>query len=147
MGRHGICDCSDPYINTYGGSVSTQGDIFGFMHPNKKGYREVYETPVAKIVSAAFDDFAERRTMEIATATTLDEESAVVPPLCTPTPIKGMGNLREPPALFSSIFINPPEWMNESKPFKDLLSDKDARAALVKGDLAQLKNCPHTAPS
>ncbi len=142
MGRHGVCNCDDPYINTYGGSMFVQGDIWGFMHPNKKGYREVYETPVANVVNAAFNDFADRRAAEVATATTLDEESAVVPPICTPTP--ELIDTAEPPIgnIFSSLFINPPARVKESKPFSALLSDKDAKAALVKGDLAQLKKLP-----
>lgn len=39
--RKGICNCSG-YFNTVGQSMLAQGDVYGTMHPNVTGFREIY---------------------------------------------------------------------------------------------------------
>lgn len=39
--RKGICNCSG-YFNTVGQSMFAQGDVYGTMHPNVTGFREIY---------------------------------------------------------------------------------------------------------
>jgi|GEM_PF-3320871 len=39
--RKGICNC-DGYFNTVGQSILRQGDVYGTMHPNVTGFREIY---------------------------------------------------------------------------------------------------------
>ncbi|GJM43258.1 MAG: hypothetical protein DHS20C21_01000 [Gemmatimonadota bacterium] len=41
-GRHGICNCEDPYFNLPGPSLALQNDLSGTMHPNSEGYWEMY---------------------------------------------------------------------------------------------------------
>lgn len=44
--RNGLCNCDEPYFNTFGKSNDLQGDIFGTLHPNAIGFKEIYEIPL-----------------------------------------------------------------------------------------------------
>lgn len=46
--RHGMCNCEEPYFNTLGQSLGTQGDHRGTMHPNSTGFSEIYVEPIAE---------------------------------------------------------------------------------------------------
>jgi hypothetical protein len=43
--RKGICNC-EGYFNTVGQSMLNQGDVYGTVHPNITGFREIYRDPL-----------------------------------------------------------------------------------------------------
>ncbi len=50
--RNGMCNCDDSYFNGHiATSVYEQGDLFGIVHPNRRGHRMIYEP----LVKAALD--------------------------------------------------------------------------------------------
>ena len=38
----GLCNCGGGFFNTVGQSDNKQGDLFGSLHPNQKGYDNMY---------------------------------------------------------------------------------------------------------
>lgn len=51
-GNHGLCNCNDGYFNTVVQALAKQGDAWGTLHPNAKGYRVMYRDAVhAKLLS------------------------------------------------------------------------------------------------
>jgi hypothetical protein len=68
--RNGMCNCDDPYFNTIGASVVEQGDVFGVMHPNRRGHEKIYYPVVYDGLKTAIfkirKEYARERAMEIA---------------------------------------------------------------------------------
>ena len=60
--NHGICNCASGFFNTMGRSLDRQGDLFGSVHPNRTGYREMYQP---KTVERVIRRFAIGRAIEI----------------------------------------------------------------------------------
>ncbi len=58
-GNHGLCNCEDPYFNLIGSSYDHQGDIYGLVHPNSKGYREMYRDKVYDFVESKYHEYRE----------------------------------------------------------------------------------------
>ncbi|MFZ1320405.1 MAG: hypothetical protein WAT71_02495 [Ignavibacteria bacterium] len=54
IGKHGICNCRDPYINTLGASIAIQGNVYGMIHPNDNGYSNIYRDAISDFVSSQF---------------------------------------------------------------------------------------------
>jgi len=72
--RKGICNC-DGYFNTVGQSMLRQGDVYGTMHPNVTGFREIYRdalyNQLVTSISKFHKDFkedAKERAIEAAKA-------------------------------------------------------------------------------
>jgi hypothetical protein len=55
-GNHGICNCSQPYFNTLGQSLSRQGDILGMVHPNSNGYTNIYVAPLQAAIQNSINE-------------------------------------------------------------------------------------------
>lgn len=50
--RNGLCNCDEPYFNGHiATSIWEQGDVYGIVHPNRRGHRMMYEP----VVKAALD--------------------------------------------------------------------------------------------
>jgi hypothetical protein len=49
-GNHGLSNCSQPYFNTLGQSISSQGDYNGMVHPNSNGYSNMYVEPLSNAI-------------------------------------------------------------------------------------------------
>ena len=58
VGIHGICNCESPYFNNIASSFAVQGDLFGLVHPNKLGYKEIYEDAVLKDIQTSFEKYS-----------------------------------------------------------------------------------------
>jgi hypothetical protein len=56
-GNHGLCNCEEPYFNLIGTSYDQQGDIYGLVHPNGVGYREMYKDRVFGFVNTKYRDY------------------------------------------------------------------------------------------
>lgn len=41
--NNGLCNCSASFFNTVGQSSHIQGDLYGSVHPNRRGHKEVYQ--------------------------------------------------------------------------------------------------------
>lgn len=132
MGAHGICDCAEPYINRIGDSILIQGDILGLVHPNSKGYREVYKEPVGDRVENLHQQFVAERTAGIFLAILLGIESPAIPQPCPAA--NALTALSDLLRLLGRIKVaDRPAWLD------DFVFDKDVRDALDKGDMSRLK--------
>jgi hypothetical protein len=65
-GRNGICNCDEAYVNSIGASYAVQGDIYGTVHPNDEGYREMYKDKVYDFVRIKYDTYKGSYTVGIA---------------------------------------------------------------------------------
>ncbi|GAB1370352.1 hypothetical protein MASR1M45_04120 [Candidatus Kapaibacterium sp.] len=55
--RNGLCNCDDPYFNTFGKSKDIQGDEYGTLHPNKIGFKNIYESPLFNQLEKSIEKF------------------------------------------------------------------------------------------
>jgi hypothetical protein len=55
-GNHGLSNCSQPYFNTLGQSISHQGDYNGMVHPNSNGYLNMYVPPLSEAIKKQISD-------------------------------------------------------------------------------------------
>jgi len=55
-GNHGLSNCSQPYFNTLGQSISHQGDHSGMIHPNSNGYLNMYVPPLSEAIKKQITD-------------------------------------------------------------------------------------------
>lgn len=86
---HGICNCSEPYFNTFGQALGVQGDVLGMLHPNRTGHRETYQPRVKRVLALEIAKLKARATalekLRAASGTTATEDmtpfikSAVAP--------------------------------------------------------------------
>lgn len=56
MINNGLCNKSDPWKNGIGATFATQGDIFGVVHPNSKGFAQ-YAPIVANTISSKYEEY------------------------------------------------------------------------------------------
>jgi hypothetical protein len=56
-GDHGLCNCDDPYFNTISASYEKLGDIYGVVHPNRKGYNKMYRDRVFNFISEKYKEY------------------------------------------------------------------------------------------
>jgi hypothetical protein len=81
--RKGICNCGG-YFNTIGQSILRQGDVYGTMHPNTTGFREIYsdalfnqlKASISKYYTGLFKDKIERAKEAAAVKTRAKIEAA-----------------------------------------------------------------------
>jgi len=68
--RNGICNCDVPYFNTIGASLADQNDVFGTMHPNRRGHAKIYLPVVLEALEGEIvkirREYARERAVEIA---------------------------------------------------------------------------------
>jgi len=135
MGSHGFCDCGNPYINRLADSVSTQGDPFGVVHPNRTGYREVFRDRVHLRISEIYGDFVTERKGGIAIALLLGIDSPAIPEACVGTSSGSRG-------LSLSWLTRLPVPDPRLRLLGKFLKDKKVRAALQNGRRDQLEETP-----
>ncbi len=67
---HGLCNCDQPYFNTIGDSFLEQADPYGTMHPNRTGFKQIYQPIVyaelQKAIARIRTDNARARAIEVA---------------------------------------------------------------------------------
>lgn len=68
--QNGICNCDVPYFNTIGASIVEQGDVFGTMHPNRRGHEKIYLPVVLEALQNEIGkirhEYAKERALEVA---------------------------------------------------------------------------------
>jgi hypothetical protein len=76
-GEHGMCNCDDPYFNTMGASYNNQGDIYGIVHPNREGYKKIYQDKIFSFVQSKYNEYRTAYYLGIVLGL------ATVPEVCT----------------------------------------------------------------
>jgi len=136
MGTHGLCNCADPYINTLGMSLRLQNNLGGTVHPNSKGYREIYRDPVASNINTAFSNFWTNRTFGILLFMLTGVEHEAIPEAC-PSP-------NAPSEYRLAGAISRIRWSRfENMPvLHNFVRDANVADAISKNDLARLRTLP-----
>lgn len=128
--EHGFCDCEEPFINRGNMSIGTQGDIFGIAHPNRDGYKEIYQRPGADRIANVYDDFVTERRLGLLLALALEIETPLIPESCVRliplNPIFELLSKLQYSALRHPLLQN-------------FVLDSDVRDAVAKRDLRRLK--------
>jgi hypothetical protein len=140
-GPHGICDCSEPYINTLAAALLIQNDAFGYFHPNALGYEEIYEESVAGAALSAFEFFVFKQTNAIFAATLSGEpdDDAIIPAQC---PVILNGKPVPDDRLANLTLMRLPPQLRRFRPIANLIADRKAQYAIHKGNLEELRALP-----
>ena len=65
MGENGLCNCTEPYINTLLASMAIQGHVWGVAHPNRAGYDAIYKEPVYDFIAGSVEQFRANYAMAL----------------------------------------------------------------------------------
>lgn len=132
MRRHGLCNCTEPYINTILASMAIQGHVWGVAHPNRAGYDAVYTMPVFDFIEESVEQYRANYALGILFGLV---EVAPCP--------EGLASFQLLPALIAmQALIDNPFQLKKHKQLQLLARDKEVRMAIAKNDLKALKAQP-----
>jgi len=135
VGIHGLCNCDEPYFNTIEATYDDQGDIYGVIHPNRKGYKEIYQEKVFNFIVTKYNDY--KASYQLAILFGIKE----APSACANNRVIDLGNLLS--VMNRLKGVNPA--FRSLKGFEGItaeLNDKQLSAIISEGNESALESNP-----